>query len=297
MRHRRAADENLRKTGVETTRGPTRHFEALFVPGLDTLGRVGLDPGLCSFNDVGSGHDRLHHAKAERFLRAHVLALKQIHQRGLDAHQPRQPLGAAGAGEQPDHDFGQAEGDFRIVGDDAVMAGEDEFQPAAKRQAIDRGRHRLAAGFKVTQQLVELEHAVEQRRHLRFAFGQFGARTEHGAHALQVGASHEARRLARREDRALYGRIGLQPLDGGGEVTRHFRRDDVHRLAGDIDGEEEDAIGIEFGTDCGVGHLESPLLPSRMREGSGVGEHGRGRGGNAHPQPLPQAGGESRCVQ
>ena len=138
------------------------------------------------------------------------------------------------------------------------MAGEDEFEPAAQRQAIDGRRHRFAAGFQIAQQLVEAEDAVEQRGHLALAF-RGSAAPEQRAHALQVGPGHEAAGLAAGEHGALDGFVGLQPLDGGGQIGLHFGRDDIHRLAGHVDGKQEDAVGIEFGVDRG-GHWGFPLM-------------------------------------
>ena len=175
VRHRGAANENLREIGVERRCRPAGHLEILGVPRLHTAGRIGFHPRLGTRHDLVRRGDFLRHAKAQGFLRAHVLALEQIHQRRLDAHQARQALGAARAGEQANHDFRQAQRDLGIVGNHAVMAGEDEFEPAAQRQAIHGRRHRLAAGFQIAQQAVEAEHAIEQRRHSGLAFWQRSA--------------------------------------------------------------------------------------------------------------------------
>ena len=72
-------------------------------------------------------------------------AFQHHRQRGHGAHQARQALRAAGAGHQADLGLDQAELDARIVGDDAVVAGEADLQPAAQRQAVDGGDERLAA--------------------------------------------------------------------------------------------------------------------------------------------------------
>ena len=258
VRHRRTANENLREIRVERGGRTAGHLEILGIPRLHAAIGVGLHPRLGSGDDLIGGHHGLRHAKAQGFLRAHVLALQQIHQRRLNAHQARQALGATGARKQADHDFRQAQRDLGIVGNHPVMAGEDEFEPAAQRQAIDGRRHRFAAGFQIAQQLVEAEDAVEQRGHLALAF-RGSAAPEQRAHALQVGPGHEAAGLAAYEHGALDGFVGLQPLDGGGQIGLHFGRDDIHRLAGHVDGKQEDAVGIEFGVDRG-GHWGFPLM-------------------------------------
>ena len=267
VRHGGAAHEHLRESGVERGGRAARHLEILGIPRLHTASGVGLHPRLGGGDDLIGGHHGLRDAKAQGLLRAHVLALQQVHQRRLDAHQARQALGATGAGEQADHDFRQAERDLGIVGNHPVMAGEDEFEPAAQCQAIDGRRDRLAAGFQIAQQLVEAEHAIEQRGHLRFAFGNTAA-AEQRAHALQISPGHEAAGLAGGKHGALHGVVGLQPLDGGGQIGLHFRRYDVHRLAGHIDGEQEDAVGIEFGVDGG-GHVIPFLFSSSSRRKPG----------------------------
>jgi hypothetical protein len=60
--------------------------------------------------------------------------------------------------------------------------------------------------------------------------------------------SHEPAQWHLALQACLEARIGL-----------HFRRDNVHRLAGHVDGEQEDAVGIEFGVDGG-GHWGFPLI-------------------------------------
>ena len=64
-------------------------------------------------------------------------------QRLADAGDARQPLRAAGAGQQAELDLGHAE--LRRRHRDPVMAGQRDLEAAAERGAVDRGDHRLGA--------------------------------------------------------------------------------------------------------------------------------------------------------
>ena len=65
-------------------------------------------------------------------------------QRLLHADQARQPLGAAGAGQDAERDLRQPEL-AHVLGHHAVVAAQRQLQPAAQRRAVD-GRHdRLVA--------------------------------------------------------------------------------------------------------------------------------------------------------
>ncbi len=59
--------------------------------------------------------------------------------------QSRQPLRAAGAGNEPELDFGQAE--FRRRHRDAIMARQRHFEAAAERGAVNGGDNRLRIVF------------------------------------------------------------------------------------------------------------------------------------------------------
>ncbi len=66
-------------------------------------------------------------------------------ERRLHPHQPRQPLGAAGAGDDAELRLRQAEPGARVVGGDAPGAGDRPLQPAAQADAVD-GRPPPASG-------------------------------------------------------------------------------------------------------------------------------------------------------
>ena len=95
----------------------------------------------------------------------------------------RQALGAARAGNDAQRDLGQAQ--QRAGQRDACVAGQRQFQATAQRRAVQRGHHRLAAGFDQS----------DDGRHLRVLqrlaeFAQVGAGHEGGA-AADDDASHQ----------------------------------------------------------------------------------------------------------
>ena len=97
-------------------------------------------------------HDLVHQAQLLRFRGGDVAAFEQERQRLRHADQARHALRAAAARQQADLDLGQADEGLRVVGHDAVMAGEAQLEAAAEREAVDRGDERLAAGLDPAQQ-------------------------------------------------------------------------------------------------------------------------------------------------
>jgi hypothetical protein len=77
-----------------------------------------------------------------------LAALQHQRQRLLGADEPRQALGAAGAGQQSEPRLRQAELDVAgIVGRDPVVTGQTELEAAAERGSVDGRGDRLAAGL------------------------------------------------------------------------------------------------------------------------------------------------------
>ncbi len=126
------------------------------------------------------------------------------------AGQPRQPLGAAGAGQQAELHFRQPYPGIRAG--DAVMAAQRHFQPATQGRAVDDGNAGLAAA------LDDIDHLRQARRHGRLAEfldvgpGKEGAALadqHHGAHlrvrfgGLKGLQQALAQRLAQRIDRRV----------------------------------------------------------------------------------------------
>ena len=155
--HRVAHGEDLAAAGRE--RSAAGKFEIFLVPGLHGF-RLALDPRLRRIErDRPRGTTACTSLSAERLLRIDAGALQDERQRLHGADQTRQALRAAAAGQQSHFRFRQTELQLRIVGDDAIMAGERHFETAAQRQAVDRGRDRLAAGLELPQRLMELHDA------------------------------------------------------------------------------------------------------------------------------------------
>ena len=105
-------------------------------------------------------------------------ARKNGFQRILDANQARQALSAAGAGNDPELDLGQAES--RRGHGDPIVAHEGYFEPAAQSRAMDRGNDRFGAAF-------DRGLAVGEGSALRrlAEFGDIGAGDEGAAGANQ----------------------------------------------------------------------------------------------------------------
>jgi hypothetical protein len=117
-------------------------------------------------------------------------------ERRLQPDHPRQPLRAAGAGQQAELDFGQR--DLRIGLRHAVVGAERQLQPAAHADTRDRSDHRLGRVFERS----------DQRRQPRLAQGI------RRAEFLDIGATRE-RALAAGDDDRLHlglGQCAIQRL-------------------------------------------------------------------------------------
>ena len=144
-----------------------------------------------------------HHSRRHAFVgQAHALGLAgvdvaagehHVQRRGAGAMRSRQPLHAAPAGEDAEHDFGQRELGRRLVDDDEVAAGQRQFErrrPCSGRESAPASdRARPPGGCR-----------DPSRAAIR-------ARADCGAveagEFLDVGAGDEAGRLAGAEDQAL----------------------------------------------------------------------------------------------
>ena len=222
-----------------------RQLEALFVPGRDGLAAA-LDPVLGRLDQVGRRHDGVDQVERLGLVDRDRIALEQDRHRVLRRHQARHALGAAGAREQADLDFGQAEASFGIFSRDAIVAGQRHLETAAERQPVDRGRPRLAAGFDAAQHQREAAALLEQHLvggFLALLLQHLGIGDVHALEHGKIGAGAE-RFLARGDDDALHGGIGrglLQDLLelGGRGLVQH-----VHRTSGDVPGGERNAVGV-----------------------------------------------------
>ena len=93
--------------------------------------------------DDVAGDDRVDDAVLLQLLDRRRVAGEDELERPFRPDEPRQALRAAGAGQEPELDLGQADAGARRR--DAVMAAERELEAAAERRAVQRGDDRLAA--------------------------------------------------------------------------------------------------------------------------------------------------------
>ena len=131
--------------------------------------------------------DLLDQAVLERFRRRDRIAADDHLHREFGADRARQALGAAGARQQAELHFGQPEP--RLLGGDAVVACQSDFETAAERGAVNGGNDRF-------------RRVLHRDQH----FGQAG-RLRRLAEFGDVGASNEGAAAAGQHDR-LYFRVG-----------------------------------------------------------------------------------------
>ena len=144
--------------------------------------------------------------------------------------------------------FRQAELQLRIViGRNAVMPGERHFETAAKGEAVERDRDRLAAGFELAKRLVQREARVELGLlDFGFALGLGGTTaTSAVAHFAEVGTGAEAAGLARGNHEALDRVIGRDFLREGDDVGDGLAGQRVHAAAGDVEHGMGDAVRVD----------------------------------------------------
>ena len=205
QRDRRGTEIERHGAGIHRS-GPTREFIALLVPWCGRLG-IGLDPLLGFRDDFVSGDDFVD--KALGFCRLWIgwTTHHDHHASGLQSGKTRQALGAAAAGQKADLYFRQAKLDFRIVGANAIMAGQREFEATAERETVQRAGHRLGVGCALEQILGAVAACFHPAQHaVQFpcAFKRFGHTLCFGsAEHVEVGTGQESGFLARCNHRAL----------------------------------------------------------------------------------------------
>jgi hypothetical protein len=139
----------------------------------------------------------------------------QDHRRGFfHADEARQPLRAAGAGNEPELDFGQTEP--RVGGGDAEVAGEGDLKPAAEWGAEHGGHDRLV------DRIDERDHLGKTGHHRRLV--EFG----------DVGAGNKGASLRGQHDR-LHRRVVTRAREGVGEPRAHVVAQRVDRRIVDRD--------------------------------------------------------------
>ena len=238
-----------------------RQLEALDVPRLNRLA-AGLDPVLRGLDEVGGRHHRADDVRGLGLVELDLVALEQQWQRVLRRHHARQTLRAAAARKQTDFDFGQAEPGLGIVRCHAIVAGQRQFEGTAKREPVDRGDPRLAAGLQLAERLRELAALVEQhlrRGLLAFCLGRLGEQLVHAFEHGEIGAGRK-RLLAGGDDNALHPCVGGRLIDDGVEFLDGLGVQHVHRLAGNIPRDERNAVGVGFDFEILEGHVLAPIL-------------------------------------
>ncbi len=236
-----------------------RHLVALLIPGLDDVG-VGCrqHPLLRARQKRVARHDLVDQSRGLGPGRIAQLALEQKRRRRHRAHLAHQPRRAAHAGEDADHDLGQADLGLRVVGREDAVAGQRNLVADAKGGAGQGGgdglaafqRLRVHAGtFDLAQDGVLFHQPVEE------AAGRVAAGLVlHPCDDVEVHAAGKAV-LARGDDHALHGIVGQRLVDQPVEFVVAFQAHHVHRLRWHVPGDGGDAIGIHVIGE--IGHLLS----------------------------------------
>src|SRR5690554_5341587 len=158
-------------------------------------------------------------------------------QRLLDTDHAGQTLGTAGAGQQAQLDFRQA--DLGVLAGDPVMAAQGHFQATAQGGAVDHGDARLAAGLDL------VDHFRQAGRLRRFA------------ELLDIGAGNEGVAFAHQYD-GLDLRISLGGIETVLQSGAHGYAEGVDRRVVDSDNGNGT---LPFQCDD-LRHAEPPLILS-----------------------------------
>jgi hypothetical protein len=176
-------------------------------------------------------HHLVHQPDLERLLGAHVLAGEDHVERGLETHALGQALRAARAGDESDLHLGEREDGLGRVGGDAIGAGQRELESAAQAGTVDGDDDRDAP------LLDAVEHRVPEGARLRRV-----RRDLELEELVDVGAGDEVALLAGDEYRTDDAGVLLDPVDVRRELVDDGRRELVDRLAGQVEGEDGDAV-------------------------------------------------------
>ncbi len=175
------------------------------------------------------------HAAFKRLLRGDRRSRKDRLERRFRADQARQALRAAGAGDQAELDFRQA--DFCARDRDPIMRDQRDLEAAAERRAVDRRDDGLSA---ILDRRLRLRQARPAHR-----LAEFG----------DVGAGDEGAAGADQHDR-LGGGIGRRLGDAIAQRVAHPRRKRIDRRR--VDGQDGDvAFHAEIGDSVDGGHEHS----------------------------------------
>ncbi len=214
------------------------------------LERAAFGDDLPGKGDGASGKvtidNRINQSGGQRVLAAHLGAAGD-HFSGLNrANDARQALGAAGAGQQAQLDFGQAE--FRLGIADAVVCAQRNLQAAAECSAVDGSDYRHRCAF----------HGV--------LHGRQGGTARRLAEFADIGAGNEGAAGAHQHSRSD-GAVSSHGGKRAGQPVAHIGRQGVHRRR--IDGDDGNiaiARKIDDVVDCS--HDFSPQKCSERRRSS-----------------------------
>ena len=160
--------------------------------------------------------DPLDEAPVVRGLRADEVAAEIEQVGAAEPDEPRQPLRAAAAGDEPELDLGLAQ--LRVVGADPHVAAHRELESAAEAEAVDRGDERSPRRI----------HSMPDRVQTPCGAALAAAGLAKRRELLDVGARDE-RPLAGAEqhDRARLV-VAVEPVDLLLELLQQRRRELVH---------------------------------------------------------------------
>ncbi len=245
-------DERPQKLLAEPDPGPARDELATGDRERRLLGRLQED---------GLGHHLVHEARLERARGLQGPTGEDQVEAPGQTDEPRQALRPSGPGQEAELHLGQTQRGLRVVGGDAVAAGQDGLGPAPHAGAVDRRDH----GHR--QRLEPVEEGMPRTGH--------GLPFEGAAdpqELVDVGPRDEVVGLAAREHDGLDRAIGLglrhQPL----ELFEHRLAEGIHLRPGDVEGEHQDAVLVYFlGEGPGLAHRGSAFIarapwqnPSRL---------------------------------
>ena len=186
--------------------------------------------GGCRLDQVARGNF-VDDAVGQRLCRPDRLAADDHPQRLFRADQPRQALGPAGAGQQAELDFGQA--DPRPRRGDPEMAGERQLEAAAQSRAVQRRDHRLCRRFDLADHLAEARGPRRLAEFVDVGAGEKGAPGAGDHHRLDgrvaAGLAQRLRKpgadlVLQRVDRRIVGDDNRNPavaakIDAGVDIA------------------------------------------------------------------------------
>ena len=140
-------------------------------------------------------------------------------------------MAAAGPRQNTELDFRQPDLSLRVIGGDAVVAREREFESAAEAGAVNSDGDRLGKAGHAIQHVLTVG---------RQAF-RFGGRAECDK-LLDVGAGDEVVGLAGEKGDGAHARIVGQRGEAGQELVLHGPGNDVDRLPFEIEHDGRDAV-------------------------------------------------------